>query len=87
MVEHTADPFIPYGRGGAGNMRRQSTIRDAWFKLSTSPPPQPELVDQQHTRRRSSLWSTSTAGERESKWRRLFGRKGSVVEGDKIDEN
>ena len=30
MVEHsTADPYVPYGRGGAGNMRR--------IRISTSP--------------------------------------------------
>ncbi|KAH7093142.1 hypothetical protein FB567DRAFT_168063 [Paraphoma chrysanthemicola] len=38
MVDRlSTDPWIPYGRGGAGNMRRKSSIRDAWFKISSQP--------------------------------------------------
>ncbi|KAF2853149.1 hypothetical protein T440DRAFT_515871 [Plenodomus tracheiphilus IPT5] len=33
----TVDPCIAYGRGGAGNMRRRSSIVDAWSKIASQP--------------------------------------------------
>ncbi|CAO2655591.1 Nn.00g043940.m01.CDS01 [Neocucurbitaria sp. VM-36] len=33
----TMDPCISYGRGGAGNMRRRSSILDAWSKITAQP--------------------------------------------------
>ncbi|KAH7350483.1 hypothetical protein BKA66DRAFT_446869 [Pyrenochaeta sp. MPI-SDFR-AT-0127] len=29
------DPCVSYGRGGAGNIRRRSSILDAWSKISS----------------------------------------------------
>ncbi|KAL5118917.1 hypothetical protein ACEQ8H_003240 [Pleosporales sp. CAS-2024a] len=96
------DRFIPYGRGGAGNMRRQSTIRDSWFEAhapnsnpnSTSPPSDPDeqfAASKSRPRRRSSIsmWSTSTVGnEYRSVWKKWFSRRKDSVaqEEDKIEE-
>ncbi|OAL53953.1 hypothetical protein IQ07DRAFT_325518 [Pyrenochaeta sp. DS3sAY3a] len=33
------DPCISYGRGGAGNMRRRSSIIDAWAKIASDSSP------------------------------------------------
>ncbi|CAN9178935.1 unnamed protein product [Alternaria alternata] len=35
----TQDPCIPYGRGGAGNMRRRSSIAAAWSTILSHPSP------------------------------------------------
>ncbi|KAH4175937.1 hypothetical protein HBI26_065460 [Parastagonospora nodorum] len=98
MTRHHSpeDEYIPYGRGGAGNMRRKSAIRESWFKILASEPlPSPLVLtsspddhyaaSKSEPRRRSthssSAWSTSTAGERKSGWRRWLGRrKESVAE-------
>ena len=120
MTRHHSpeDEYIPYGRGGAGNMRksqfipshhairtppltpypgRKSAIRESWFKILASEPAHSPLVltsspedhyaaSKSEPRRRSthssSAWSTSTAGERRSGWRRwwLGRRKESVAE-------
>jgi len=95
MTEHTtADPFIPYGRGGAGNMRRQSSIRDAWFKITSQADSsqdtaklEPARTSTSTARRRaSSTWSSSTAGERRFGWKRLFRRRSSEEERDEDDK-
>ncbi|KAL6712162.1 hypothetical protein ACN47E_000039 [Coniothyrium glycines] len=90
-----ADPCIAYGRGGAGNMRRRSSIVSAWSKIaSTSPPTSTKLVltsspedhyarlSREDKRRASSAWSSSasTAGEKKNIWERLFKRRGSGAE-------
>ncbi|RYN49010.1 hypothetical protein AA0114_g6806 [Alternaria tenuissima] len=35
----TQDPCIPYGRGGAGNMSRRSSIAAAWSTILSHPSP------------------------------------------------
>ncbi|KAH7396784.1 hypothetical protein DE146DRAFT_51057 [Phaeosphaeria sp. MPI-PUGE-AT-0046c] len=76
----SSDSYIPYGRGGAGNMRRKSSVQQAWSLLSTQPShglissPDEYYASSKTSppRRRSSTWSTSTSGgEHRSKWRRL----------------
>ncbi|OAK96424.1 hypothetical protein IQ06DRAFT_52279 [Phaeosphaeriaceae sp. SRC1lsM3a] len=96
-----SDTYIPYGRGGAGNMRRKSSISAAWSLLSTQPShtlvssPDDHYASsktEQH-RRRSSTWSSSTSGgEHRSRWRRLsavFSRRRSEDAGvlEKAEED
>ncbi|KAH9864248.1 hypothetical protein J1614_010182 [Plenodomus biglobosus] len=38
------DPCIAYGRGGAGNMRRRSSIVSAWSKIASEPSTSNKLV-------------------------------------------
>ncbi|KAL1653855.1 hypothetical protein SLS61_003640 [Didymella pomorum] len=38
-----SDPYIIYGRGGAGNIHHRSTIRSAWKSLKNSPSTSPPL--------------------------------------------
>ncbi|KAF1911366.1 hypothetical protein BDU57DRAFT_101815 [Ampelomyces quisqualis] len=79
------DTYVAYGRGGAGNMRTKSSIRDAWCRIMAGPDAHPLVLtsspeghyasSKSEPRRRStnsSLWSLSTAGEHGSKWRRVF---------------
>ncbi|KAJ4381573.1 hypothetical protein N0V86_002937 [Didymella sp. IMI 355093] len=38
-----SDPYIIYGRGGAGNIHHRSTIRSAWKSIKNSPSTSPPL--------------------------------------------
>ncbi|KAF2626211.1 hypothetical protein BU25DRAFT_459747 [Macroventuria anomochaeta] len=39
-----SDPYIMYGRGGAGNFHHRSTIRSAWKSIKNSPSTSPPLT-------------------------------------------
>ncbi|KAF9700136.1 hypothetical protein EKO04_001584 [Ascochyta lentis] len=39
-----SDPYIIYGRGGAGNIHHRSTIRSAWKSIKNSPSTSPPLT-------------------------------------------
>ena len=98
MFEHASpsDVYVPYGRGGAGNMRRRSDIVSAWSKLTAQKSTSSRLtlisspddhygasksIDRRaSSTRASSTHSTSTAGEHKSGWRKLLKRKSSMEE-------
>ncbi|KAF1845099.1 uncharacterized protein K460DRAFT_102990 [Cucurbitaria berberidis CBS 394.84] len=99
------DPCVSYGRGGAGNMRRRSSILDAWTKIASQPSnnkiapcsspddhyvsskSEPRASSSSQRRRASSMWSSSTAGEHRSVWKRLFRRGSLVEENEKVVES
>ncbi|KAF1352732.1 hypothetical protein EJ07DRAFT_159174 [Lizonia empirigonia] len=39
-----SDPYITYGRGGAGNIHHRSTIRSAWNSIKNSPSSSPPVT-------------------------------------------
>ncbi|KAF3006512.1 hypothetical protein E8E13_005055 [Curvularia kusanoi] len=39
-----SDPYIVYGRGGAGNIHHRSTIRTAWRSIKNSPSSSPPVT-------------------------------------------
>ncbi|KAF2396903.1 hypothetical protein EJ06DRAFT_559537 [Trichodelitschia bisporula] len=70
MSKHTiTERHTSYGRGGAGNLRRRTEIRESIEALSVmnSPTPTPRTsMDCKPRSRASSLWSTSTGSGRRS---------------------
>jgi hypothetical protein len=91
MVNHSAsDNYIPYGRGGAGNMRkssrrishgffllvftncgigRPSSIREAWFKITSQPDQHPLVLTsspEDHYASSKNERRTSSLGRRRS---------------------
>ncbi|KAF2116113.1 hypothetical protein BDV96DRAFT_645458 [Lophiotrema nucula] len=77
--EQMMERCTSYGRGGAGNMRRQSTVTQAQEKLASMAENVTDTVTP--SRRRSSVWSRASQGS----WKDMF-RRGSVTEDSKGQE-
>jgi hypothetical protein len=74
-----ADPYIIYGRGGAGNIHHRSTIRSAWKSIKNSPSTSPPLTLSVSPDNYYAAWNAKS--EDPSKKRRESELASSVDEG------
>ncbi|KAL1594757.1 hypothetical protein SLS59_008569 [Nothophoma quercina] len=62
-----ADPYIIYGRGGAGNIHHRSTIRSAWKSIKNSPSTSPPLTLSVSPDNYYAAWNAKSEDPRKSK--------------------
>ncbi|KAJ4350576.1 hypothetical protein N0V95_004625 [Ascochyta clinopodiicola] len=80
-----SDPYIIYGRGGAGNIHHRSTIRSAWKSIKNSPSTSPPLTLSVSPDNYYAAWNAKS--EDPSKKRRESELMSSSVDGDSLKRN
>ncbi|KAJ4983914.1 hypothetical protein SVAN01_10600 [Stagonosporopsis vannaccii] len=62
-----SDPYIIYGRGGAGNIHHRSTIRSAWKSLKNSPSSSPPVTLSVSPDNYYAAWNAKSEDPRKSR--------------------
>ncbi|KAF3050122.1 hypothetical protein E8E11_007690 [Didymella keratinophila] len=82
------DPYIIYGRGGAGNIHHRSTIRSAWKSLKNSPSTSPPLTYSVSPDNYYAAWNAKSEDPRKArKEAQLASSAPSVADGADLRRN
>ncbi|KAJ4332775.1 hypothetical protein N0V87_008133 [Didymella glomerata] len=83
-----SDPYIIYGRGGAGNIHHRSTIRSAWKSLKNSPSTSPPLTVSVSPDNYYAAWNAKSEDPRKArKEAQLASSASSVADGADLRRN
>ncbi|KAF1931430.1 uncharacterized protein M421DRAFT_347307 [Didymella exigua CBS 183.55] len=83
-----SDPYIVYGRGGAGNIHHRSTIRSAWKSIKNSPSTSPPLTASVSPDNYYAAWNAKSEDPRKARREsQLASSASSVADGADIKRN